>query len=255
MIAATRALDPHTHAEWVVAINEFMQGGREIHGLRCPDNYFTMCHWLIGNYRLGFMAPGWESQSWYTDWWNSDFKLHGELPVVAAVKAMPNLTVDVAKLAVVAGVVLRADNDAPLTGLTVELLVGRPGGGFRLSALRTALSGSSSLLPGVYDLSIPPLGVVRRGVTATRRPTQPVTIRLTGGGSSTLDWPVQSAAGAAAGRHCSDIVARRHPGGRNQNDGRLVAFVSVVCRWAPIGSRSPALPWQVWPWMAGRART
>ena len=117
-------LDPFTHAQWVVAINDFLQGGREIHGLRSPDNYFTMCHWLIGNYRMGFISPGWESQSWYTDWWNDEFKLRGELPVVAAVKAMTNLPVDGAKLAVVAGAVLRADNDAPLSGLTVVLLSG-----------------------------------------------------------------------------------------------------------------------------------
>ena len=68
-------VDPHTHAQWAVAINDFLQGGREINGLRCPDNYFTMCHWLIANYRLGFIAPGWESQSWYTDWWDGDFNL------------------------------------------------------------------------------------------------------------------------------------------------------------------------------------
>jgi hypothetical protein len=81
-------VDPHTQAQWTVAINDFLQGGREINGLRSPDNYFTMCHWLIGNYKLGFIAPGWESQSWYTNWWDGDFNLRGEMPVVAAVKAM-----------------------------------------------------------------------------------------------------------------------------------------------------------------------
>ena len=188
-------IDPHTHAEWAVAINDFLQGGREIHGLRSPDNYFTMCHWLFGNYRLGFMAPGWESQSWYTDWWNTDFNLQGELPVVAAVKAMPNLPVDGAKLAVVAGTVLRADNDAPLKGLTVILLSGD-------HEVVSAVSGADGgfrferLLPGVYDLSIPPWGVVRRGVTATQEPVQPVAIRLTGGGASSLTGVVQSASGA-----------------------------------------------------------
>ena len=90
-------VDPNTQAQWTVAINDFLQGGREINGLRCPDNYFTMCHWLIANYKLGFIAPGWEGQSWYTNWWDGDFNLRGEMPVVAAVKAMPNLPVGEAK--------------------------------------------------------------------------------------------------------------------------------------------------------------
>ena len=187
-------VDPYTQAQWAVAINDFLQGGREIHGLRSPDNYFSMCHWLIGNYRLGFMATGWESQSWYTDWWNGDFNLHGELPVVAAVKAMPNLPVDGAKLAVVAGAVLRADDDAPLTGLTVVLLSGDR----EVASIVSTADGAfrfERLVPGVYDLSVPPWGVVRRGVTATQEPVQPVTIRLAGGGSSTLTGIVQSASG------------------------------------------------------------
>ena len=87
-------IDPATHAAWVAGINDFMQGRREIHGVRCPDNYFTLCHWLLANYRLGFMAPGWESQCWYSDWWNDEFRLSGELPAVAAVKAMPDSPID-----------------------------------------------------------------------------------------------------------------------------------------------------------------
>ena len=143
---------------------------------------------------MGFISPGWESQSWYTDWWNDDFKLRGELPVVAAVKAMPNLPVDGAKLAVVAGAVLRADNDAPLSGLTVVLLSGSKEVASTVSAGDGAFR-FERLSPGVYDLSIPPWGVVRRGVAATQGPIQPVTIRLTGGGGSTLTGQVQSASG------------------------------------------------------------
>ena len=230
-------VDPNTHAEWVVAINDFLQGGREIHGLRCPDNYFTMCHWLIGNYRLGFMATGWESQSWYTDWWNQDFNLHGELPVVAAVKAMPNLPVDGTKLAVVAGTVLRADDDAPLAGLTIVLLsedqevqsaVSTDDGAFRFERL----------LPGVYDLSVPPWGVVRRGVTAQLDPVQPVTIRLTGGRSSALTGSVQSASG----------VPLANLGVTLSRDGILVAETNTGADGAfrfsdlPLGAYRLAVP-------------
>ena len=189
-------VDPNTQAQWAVAINDFLQGGREINGLRCPDNYFTMCHWLIANYKLGFIAPGWEGQSWYTNWWDGDFNLRGEMPVVAAVKAMPNLPVDGAKLAVIAGVVVRADNDSPLPGLTVTLRSGD-------QEVATAVSAADGtfrfdrLTPGAYDLAIVAWGVERRGITATQEPIQPVTIRLTGGSSSSLTGTVQSGSGAA----------------------------------------------------------
>jgi len=87
-------VDPATHADRVTAIYDFMQGGRGIRGMRCPSNYFALCNWLLGNYRMGYLNPGWESQAWYTDWWNGDFKLSGELPVVTAVKGMPSVAVD-----------------------------------------------------------------------------------------------------------------------------------------------------------------
>jgi protocatechuate 3,4-dioxygenase beta subunit len=188
-------VDPYTHADWIVAINDFMQGGREIHGMSCPDSYFTMCHWLIANYRLGFMAPGWESQSWYTDWWNNDFNLSGQMPVVAAVKAMRNLPVDATNQAVVAGRLLRADTGDPLPGLQVSLLdAGQPisntisasDGGFRMERLR----------PGVYDLAVAPWGVVRSGVAAAPEPIQPLTIGLTGGRASVLSGTVVDYTGA-----------------------------------------------------------
>jgi len=194
-------IDPGTHAEWVVGINDFLQGGREINGWHCPDNYFTMCHWLLANYRLGFMAPGWESQGWYSDWWNSDFHLSGELPVVAAVKAMRSIAVDQAKTAVVEGRVLRADTDEPLANLAVALLAG----GQDVASTATAADGSfrfDHLTPGAYDVSIAPWGVVRGGVVATPDPFVPLTIRLVGGQSSVLTGTARDAAGATlAGVH------------------------------------------------------
>lgn len=187
-------IDPYAHAACAVAINDFMQGGRAIHGLRCPDNYFTACHWLLANYRLGFMAPGWESNSWYSDWWNPDFHLKGELPAVAAVKAMPNRPVDLAYQAVVAGRVLRADNDESLPGLTVKLTAA----GQEVASTGTASGGMfrfAKLPPGAYDLAIAPWGEVRQAVIAAPEPVQPVTIRLTGGRSSVLVGTVRNAAG------------------------------------------------------------
>jgi hypothetical protein len=189
-------LDPRTHGEWTVALNDFMQGGRQLHGLSCPDNYFAMCHWLIANYRLGFMAPGWESQSWYSDWWNSDFNLHGELPVVAAVKAMPNQPRLLGNHAVIAGQLLRADTLEPLPDLTVEALNGTTA----VAAAASAADGSfrlERLAPGIYDLAAPPWGIVRRGAAATVEPAAPVVIRLAGGRNSVLSGKVQDQAGNA----------------------------------------------------------
>ena len=189
-------VDPHTQAQWTVAINDFLQGGREINGLRCPDNYFTMCHWLIANYKLGFIAPGWEGQSWYTDWWDGDFNLSGQMPVVAEIKAMPSLPIDGVKLAAVTGVVLRADDESPLPGVTVTLWSGEQ----EIATVVSADNGAfrfERLTPGVYDLAISAWGVVRRGVIAAQDSVQPVAIRLTGGNSSSLTGTVQSASGAS----------------------------------------------------------
>ncbi len=189
-------VSPNMHAEWVAQIAEFMQGTREIHGMRCSDSYFTMCHWLIANYRTGYLAPTWESNSWYTDWWNSDFGLTGELPVVARLKALPDAPAGPVNRAAVVGRVLRADTDAGLPDLTVRLLqadrevksaVTDADGAFRIEGLAA----------GVYDIVIAPWGVVRRGVSAVEDAPPPVTLRLAGGQNSVLTGSVQSAAGAA----------------------------------------------------------
>jgi hypothetical protein len=188
-------IDPARQADWVTAIYDFMQGGREIRGIRCPNNYFTMCHWLLGNYRLGFLNPGWESQAWYTDWWNADFKLSGELPVVAAIKAMPSMVVDGPKGNVIAGVVLRADTNQPLPDLQVKLL----SGGKDAVSRTTAADGTfrfERLDPGSYDVAIGPWGVVGHGVAAKPDPGQQLTFLLSGGNKSTLAGQVLDHAGA-----------------------------------------------------------
>jgi protocatechuate 3,4-dioxygenase beta subunit len=186
---------PQLLADAAVAINDFMQGRREFHGIRCPDSYFTMCHWLLANYRLGFMAPGWESQSWYTDWWNGEFSLKGEMPVVAAVKAMPSVAVDDTNRATVMGRVLRADTDGPLSGLAVRLLAGTR----EVATATTGDDGSFRMdrLPrGVYDLVIAPWGVVRQGLEVAPGVLQPLIIRLAGGQGSVLGGQLVGASGA-----------------------------------------------------------
>lgn len=203
---------PSQHRDWAVAITEYMQGTREIHGGRCPGNYFAMCHWLIANQRMGFIAPGWESQSWYTDWWNQDFGLHGELPAVAALKALPSVVVSPgAGMASITGKVLRADTDEPLPDLTVQLLRASS----EVARTQTGADGSFSftnLATGQYDLAIAPWGIVQRGVAAVESGGQPITIRLTGGKTSVLSGNIQNASGAGVAG--VEVTLRR--------DGQLV---------------------------------
>ena len=75
---------PALHRDMVLAIDDYMQR-------QAPPYYFAMCHWLIANYKIGHLNPVWESQAWYTDWWNDLFGLKGELPVVQALKERPAL--------------------------------------------------------------------------------------------------------------------------------------------------------------------
>jgi len=188
-------IDPKTHADWITAIYDFMQGGREIHGMRCPSNYFALCHWLLGNYRLGFLNPGWESQAWYTDWWNGDFKLSGELPLVAAVKGMPSLAVDGPKGNVIAGSILRADTGEPLADHQVKLLDGAA----EVAKFTSAADGTfrfERLDAGAYDVVIGGWGVVARGVIARPEPVQSLTFRLSGGNKSLLAGQVFDHSGA-----------------------------------------------------------
>ena len=188
---------PNLHCERAVAIAEYMQGTREIHGERCPSNYFALCHWLLANYRIGFMAPGWESQAWYTDWWNKDFGTQGVLPVVAALKALPSVVVDNGGGdASITGKVRRADTDEPLPGLTVQLLRGD----VEVAKTQTSADGTFNFqlpAPGAYDIAIAPWGVVSRGVNAVEGGGQPVRIQLTGGRGSVLSGTVQNSTGAS----------------------------------------------------------
>ena len=41
---------------------------------------------------LGHLSPGWESQAWYTNWWNQQFRLNGRLPTVDAVMRLPSVS-------------------------------------------------------------------------------------------------------------------------------------------------------------------
>jgi protocatechuate 3,4-dioxygenase beta subunit len=230
-------IDPFLHAASVVAINDFMQGGRDIHGIRCPDSYFSMCHWLLANYRLGFLAPGWESQSWYTDWWNGEFNLKGELPVVAAVKAMPNRPRVKGGSAVLTGRLIRADNGEPLTGLEVKLTAGE-------REFATAVTDSEGrfrlerLAPGNYDMTVIPWGVVRRSISVTTGATPILEIRLSGGRTSTLSGLVLSHEGEP--QTGARVALRR--GGVTVGEGVTDAEGEFRFSGLPLGSYQLRVP-------------
>jgi len=57
-----------------------------------PSYYLAMCPWLIANYALGHFSPGWESQCWFTNWWDGQFGLSGRLPAVDALAALPSVS-------------------------------------------------------------------------------------------------------------------------------------------------------------------
>ncbi len=88
--------DPRTHMELTLWITKFLQGeapdiSQHLKG-KAPDYYFTIFHWLIANVLIGVGTPGWETQCWYTNWWNKEFGFEGRLPTVEAVKALPGRT-------------------------------------------------------------------------------------------------------------------------------------------------------------------
>lgn len=73
---------PEIHKAWTVQINQFMH-------TRAPAYFFTTCHWLLANFRLGHHVMGWESQAWFSDWWESAFGIRDHLPAVDALRQTP----------------------------------------------------------------------------------------------------------------------------------------------------------------------
>ena len=73
---------PEIHKDWTVQINRFLQ-------TQAPAYFFTTCHWLLANFRLGHHVMGWESQAWFSDWWESAFGIRDHLPAVDALRDLP----------------------------------------------------------------------------------------------------------------------------------------------------------------------
>ncbi|MCB9133409.1 MAG: carboxypeptidase regulatory-like domain-containing protein [Anaerolineales bacterium] len=76
-------MNPTTHKEAMLEITRFMQS-------RAPAWYFACCTWLIASKPLGDFNPTWDQMSWYTDAWNLQFGLSGQVPAVQALKDEPS---------------------------------------------------------------------------------------------------------------------------------------------------------------------
>jgi len=55
-----------------------------------PEYYFCSMPWFIAGYQMGVMASSYEPQGpWFTNWYDKEFGLKGELPVVSMLKSTP----------------------------------------------------------------------------------------------------------------------------------------------------------------------
>jgi hypothetical protein len=232
---------PRVHQERTVAIFSYMQTS-------APPYYFACCPWLIANFALGHHAPGWESQAWFTNWWDGQFSLNGRLPTVDAVMAMPTLSRletqgpqhstiqgDVAAMRNVGGlrVMLRSEgfSQASTTG---------DGGHFRFGGLA----------PGVYTLQAG--GLIKAGLQLdgtntlsfpSLRPPVPV--------SPDLDWDKRlsdvrvtvSPAQAGAGERIWKLV-RAHLRDRDQAGAGGMIYCDVLDELGrPLAGQEVILSW------------
>ncbi len=55
-----------------------------------PDYYFCSMPWFIAGYQMGVLSSSYEPQGpWYTNWYDSEFGLNGEQPLVQLLKDSP----------------------------------------------------------------------------------------------------------------------------------------------------------------------
>jgi len=111
-------LSPRRAAEMTLQMTNFV-------ATVAPPWYFAICHWLLANQKIAPRQPDlWESQAWYTDWWDDTFNLSSVLPVVESLKDMPSLPrlnmAGGAQQAYLTGAAID-EEDNPLAGIAVTL--------------------------------------------------------------------------------------------------------------------------------------
>ena len=78
---------PRLASELNARLFRFMDGSETVLGKTVPEYYFACMPWLIAAYRIGVWANPAENQGpWFTDKYNAEFGLHGELPLVQMLK-------------------------------------------------------------------------------------------------------------------------------------------------------------------------
>lgn len=181
-------VNPETHKEWQLGIVRFMQ-------TQAPRWYFAMCTWLLASRPLGDFNPTWEQMSWYTHFWDLQFGLNGQLPVVQALKDEPSVVRPELRQGngAVAGVV-RLESGRPASNLPLRLT----GQGRDLTTVTDAEGAYrfEGLAAGVYRLSTGDTVLAESIAVAEDRPTT-YDVRLPAGQQSALSGRVLDAAGAA----------------------------------------------------------
>ncbi len=153
---------PQLHMERTLEMCRIMMGTSTRFD-KAPAHYFCTAFWLIGNYTLGHMAVGWESQAWYSPRWPG-----GKLPIVEALKAEPKRKRrPISKRQPQKGVIKgRVRDDG--AGQRVSLRRGER----IVRTVKTSSKGTfrfEKLKRGRYSLTIKGTNIVRRGVVTDGR--------------------------------------------------------------------------------------
>ena len=144
-----------------------------------PEWYFAMCTWLIAARALGDWNPTWEQMGWYTSAWDERFGLHGQLPIVAALKALPS----VSRLAPVGRAVLHGQLRRPngaAVGVVRLVLTLASGGAYAVSSNAGGAFRFEQLPAGTYELSVVDAGAVASQIVLADGETQALEVALTG---------------------------------------------------------------------------
>ncbi len=184
---------PIQQAEWQREICRFFQE-------EAPDYYFTCCTWLIAARRLGDFNMAWEQMSWYTNAWDQQFGLSGQLPVVQALKDLPSVSrLGPRGNSMVTGRVLRQDTSQPLPQFPVILRpVSEPARSRQTATNEAGAYAFDRVAAGAYDLAAGHGGVAQR-IQVPDDATVEAELRVPAGNFSSLSGRVADTRGTHLG--------------------------------------------------------
>ena len=155
-------VNPATHAEMQMEIFRFLQD-------EAPPWYFSCCTWLLATKPFGDFSPTWEQMAWYTDAWNLQFGLEGQLPIVQLLKDTPSevrheLSPLIGKPGMVKGVIRGRDGESQADiGLSLRSADETVANTLSDSAGRYEMQAPA----GQYDLWVEWVGPVAHDITLT----------------------------------------------------------------------------------------